>query len=406
MPPPAEADPKIAHLLHWLEQGGASFPKIHVVSLGGGERGIFARTDIAAEEPILRVSRQYFITAETARASDMGRALEAHAKLDKDVSYLLPFLLQERERGERSPWKPQLDVLPRSFPTHPYFFQEEELALLKGSFLRELVDIQRRSLAAEHASLCERVPGFDRFSLDDFAWAHFSVVSRTFGVKQDGRQVECQVPLADMINDGRPYTVKWGLSEDGQYFEMKALGEIPAGTELQTSYGAKSNLTLMLYYGFVHENNVDNEVSFALGVPSETPLAEQRRRLLGLTEPSERKRFQLTLNFQPAVMDELFFFLRVLHTDAEDLARLQAAPDARAKAGGFMNPINMMKVAPAFAALCKGLLAGYETSLEEDERLLQQGGLSLNARNCILLRRGEKRILTTYAQAYAGMATG
>jgi histone-lysine N-methyltransferase SETD3 len=404
MSTPTEADPTIANLLRWLEQGGASFSQIHVVSLGGGERGIFAKANLAAQEIVLRVPRRYCVTLEDARASDIGRMLDAHTKFDEKATYLSAFLLQERERGESSFWKQQLDVLPRSFSTHPYFFPEEELALLKGSFLWELVALQRRSLAARHTRLCEDVPHFNRFSLDAFAWSHFAVVSRTFGAKQNGVQVESMVPLADMLNDGRPYNMMWGLSEDGQHFELKTISEVPAGAELHTTYGTKSNLNLMLHYGFAHENNVYNEALFALGIPPETPLAEQKRRLLGLAEPSERIRFLLTLNYEPAAMDELFSFLRILHADAEDVARLTAAPDARVRARGLLSPTNEKKVIPAFVAVCKERLAGYETSLEEDERLLQQEKLSLNARNCILLRRGEKRILTTYAQGYAAMA--
>jgi regulator of RNase E activity RraA len=51
-------------------------------------------------------------------------------------------------------------------------------------------------------------------------------------------------------------------------------------------------------------------------------------------------------------------------------------------------------------ALCEEQLASYETSLAEDERRLQEETLSQNARNCVLVLRGEKRIL----QAYAGRA--
>jgi hypothetical protein len=348
----------------------------------------------------MRIPSRHVLTLEEARSSSIGRLLDAHAPADEEWVYLAAFLLQERERGERSFWKPFLDSLPMSFPSIPFFFNEPELSLLKGSLAPRLVRSQREGLEAQHGHLCKHVPGFERFTFEAFVWAHFAVVTRTFSVQRSGTTAACLVPLADMINDGRPWDVHWGWSEDGTHFELKSTSAVARGRELRASYGGKSNLHLLLQYGFVHEENAHDEVMLLLGLALGDPLAGERQRLLGLATPFELRPYTLSLTDEARLLEEMFSFLRVVCADAGELAMLAAAPDARARAQSLLSARNEQVLIDTFVALCEEQLAGYETPLAEDERRLREEELSRNARNCILVLRGEKRIL----QAYAGRA--
>jgi histone-lysine N-methyltransferase SETD3 len=375
-----------AELLRWLEEGGGHVSKACGVLQGDGERGLWALASVAPEETLLRIPSRYVLTLEEARSSAIGRLLDAHAPADEERVYLAAFLLQEKERGAASFWKPFLDSLPSSFPNLPFFFDEGELSLLKGSLAPRWVKSLREGLEAQHAHLCKHVPGFERFAFDAFVWAHFAVVTRTFSVQRSGVEVACLVPLADMINDGRPWDVHWDMTEGGTHFQLKSKGFVAEGQELRTSYGDKSNLQLLLQYGFVHEENPYDEVMLFLGLPLEDPLAAQKQRVLGLTAPFELRPYTLSLTDDAKLLEEMFSFLRVAHADAEELATLAAAR------GG-----TEQKIIDAFVTLCEEQLAAYETTLAEDERILQEEKLSRNARNCILVRRGEKRILQAYA---------
>lgn len=378
-------DSGVTALLRWLEHGGSDISQVSVALLGDGERGLEALSSIAPDEPLLRIPSRYVLTLEEARSSAIGQLLEAHAPADEERVYLAAFLLQEMERGADSFWKPFLDSLPRSFPNLPFFFDERELSLMKGSLAPRWVKSLREGLEAQHAHLCEHVPGFKRFPFETFVWAHFVVVTRTFSVQRGGEEVACLVPLADMINDGRPWNVHWDMTEGGTHFQLKSKGVLARGQELRISYGDKSNLQLLLQYGFVHEENPYDEVMLFLGLPLEDPLAAQKQRVLGLTGPFELRSYTLSLTDDARLLEEMFSFLRVAHADAEELATLPAAP------GG-----NEQEIIDAFVTLCEEQLASYETTLAEDERLLQEEKLSRNARNCILVRRGEKRILHAY----------
>ncbi|WP_407743210.1 SET domain-containing histone-lysine N-methyltransferase [Hyalangium sp.] len=393
-----EEDSAMARFLRWLEEGGAWVSKLHIATPEGGERGVLALGDIAPEETIIRIPRRHVLTVEEVRASELGRFLDADARIDEERTYLSAFLLHERERGEGSFWKPFLDILPKSFPTHPFYFEEHELALLEGSFLWGMVEFQRKILAERYTRLCEQLPGFGRFTFEEFSWAHFAVVSRTFNMSRGGPQVPCLVPLVDMINDGRPWDSQWSWSEEEQHFQVKCVSRVPQGQELHTTYGNRGNLSLLLQYGFVHENNAHDEVLLLFGIPEEDPLSAEKQRLLGFSTAYEHRSFKLLLTPDVAVMAELFCYLRVIHAEAEELATLAAAPDALTRAKSPLSEGNEAKLLPALVAACEARLAGYATSLGEDERMLREEPLSLNARNCVLLRRGEKRLLQSYVE--------
>jgi hypothetical protein len=385
----------VVPLRHWLQEGGAHLSRIHVASLGRGERGLCALDDIAPEETLMRIPSRHVLTLEDARSSRIGGLLDAHAPAEEEWVYLAAFLLQEKEQGERSFWKPFLDSLPKAFPSLPFFFEERELSLLKGSLAPRLVQSLREGLKVQHGHLCQHVPGFERFSFDAFVWAHFAVVTRTFSSPRSGTAVACLVPLADMINDGRPWDIHWGWSEDGTHFELKSTRAVARGQELRASYGGKSNLQLLLQYGFVHEENAHDEVMLLLGLALEDPLAGEKQRLLGLETPFELRPYTLTLTDDPRPLEEMFSFLRVVCAEAGELA---AASDARPRAQSLLSARNEQKVIETFIALCEEQLAGYETSLAEDERRLREETLSQNARNCVWVLRGEKRILQAYAE--------
>ncbi|RKH07087.1 SET domain-containing histone-lysine N-methyltransferase [Corallococcus carmarthensis] len=396
-----EEHPLKEHLaLSWSRQAGASFPKLWVGHLEGDERGVFAKADIAPGEVVLQVPRACLVTLDVARASEVGRLIEAHAPDTSEESYLAAFLLQERER-EDSAWKPYLDVLPRAFPHLPLFFDARELSLLKGSSTLREVARWKELMLTRYAELAASVPGFTRFTPDAFLWAQHVLISRTFGLTVEGRLIRCVVPVADMLNHRASPRVVWGNTEDGDFL-LRAREPVAAGEELHISYGIKPGYRFLLNYGFVPEDNPDDTLVLYLGIPEDVPQAARKRELLSLPTPASRRRFEVPLHYGHSSTVAMFSFLRVACADTEELARLTA--EAREEQGlGPVSPLSARtegRVLQQLSDLCEARLAGFDTTLEEDERLLREADLSRNERNCVLLRRGEKRLL----HAYAGLA--
>lgn len=387
--------------LDWLQGEGASFPKLRIGHLEGGERGVFARVDLEPGEELLRVPRQCLLTIERARDSDIGRLIQAHAPDTSEEAYLAAFLLQERER-EDSTWRPYLELLPKDFSHLPLFYTEEELSLLQGSFMLREVARWKELLLGHYAQLLERVPGFSRYTPEAFLWAQFTLISRTFGLTVGNQFIRAFVPMADMLNHRQSPEAEWGMSEDGSAFLLAARKAVTAGEEIHISYGVKPNYRFLLNYGFVPEHNADDELVLYLGVPEEDPWAAEKRELLALPHPTARRRFEVPLHYENASTVAMFSFLRVAYAGTEELAHLTVA--ARMEDG--LGPVKQLSVATEervfqfICELCEARLAGFETTLEEDERLLLDENLPRNTRNCLLLRRGEKRLLL----AYAGLA--
>lgn len=66
------------------------------------------------------------------------------------------------------------------------------------------------------------------------------------------------------MNHKRPKPTTWYYDEVRNRFEVEADIEISVNEEVYNSYGIKSNCKLLLGYGFVVEDNEDNEYSFTL----------------------------------------------------------------------------------------------------------------------------------------------
>ena len=103
---------------------------------------------------------------------------------------------------------------------------------------------------------------------DAAAWAVSLVISRSFAV--GGIEGRALVPLADLFNHGpqplpewaaaraedpeHPET-PWSVSEDGQWFEVRATSAWPAGEEVTIPYGEETTAELLGVHGLVLPDN-------------------------------------------------------------------------------------------------------------------------------------------------------
>lgn len=394
-PANASQDPKVAHLLRWLEEGGARFPKLRITVQENGERAVIAREPITTGETVVTLPKSHLITQTLARGSELGRLLQSEVNPDNEEMYLALFLLEEKHKPD-SFWRPYIDSLPESFPHLPLFFDEQEQALLQGSFLMQLLVFQAQSFQQEYALLCQKVPGFSRYTAQEFVWARLSVSSRVFGLKVGGLLGQCLVPLADMFNHRRPPDVLWSTSEDGETFEMTAMNAVAPGLEVHDSYGAKSNDLMLLHYGFLPENNEEDEVFLLFGIPEGDVLAAGKQQMLGLSSPTAKRPFKVPRKYEHPMTRWMFSFLRVALAAPTDLPQLAAKVSGGLQTLGPLGVDNEERVLSTLGAVCEARLAAFGIPLEEDERLLREAALTPNARNCIRLRRAEKRLLHAY----------
>lgn len=335
-------------LSSWLREAAGHHDGVEVRDLGE-MRGVVATRRIEPGSEVARVPRGLLITREDARARLAARQVQlADLALSSPQTPHAVWLLFET-RAPRSDLRPYLDALPRSLPRFPLHAAPADRALLDGSLTGAMLDRLGADLAADHAKLAAGVPGFT-FGLDELIWARLCVASRSFRITLDGVDTTALVPFVDMLNHARRPNTRWDYDAAGGAFRLIAQRAYQPGDEVCCSYGDKPNMYLLLHYGFCVEDNEFDEA--VLGA------AEQIR----VTRDPEEPLTQLMLSQ-----------LRARHDD-EAGARAVLADAARAG------------------------LARFSTTLAEDRALLAGGGLSPDARNFIVTRLGEKRVLHAWLE--------
>jgi histone-lysine N-methyltransferase SETD3 len=396
MPPGPERN--VLPLLRWLRRGGARFPRLALAHRSSTDSAVHALTSIAPGDVVLRVPRTHILTQDLVLASPAGRRIAALSPESEDTP-TAAYLLQEKQRP-RSFWKPYLDALPPAFPTVPLFFDDRELSYLRGSFLLDAIAERRRALLADHALLRDRVPGFEGVSAGDFIRARLAVITRVFGLVLDGDETRCLVPMADMLNHARPPDTAWAYDERAGAYVMTATAALPEGAEVHDSYGAKCNSRFLLNYGFtLEDNDADNEAVLEIGVPEDAPWAEAKERLLGLVAPGARRSFKVGPRGDHEVTRAMLSFLRVACASDREMALIGGTPGLHARQVAPLSAANEARVHEALGAACEARLARFETTAAEDDLLLRDGAPSRNVRNCIVMRRGEKRVLGALVDA-------
>lgn len=391
-------------LEEWLRAGGARFPDLYLRYYSQDHRGVHAAKDIPKDATVLYVPHSHLMTTELAKTSDIGRRIhQSGCNLRSAHTWLACYLLQERS-NPKSFWKPYIDTLPQSYRNMPIYFTAEELAWLKGSFTLEKIEERIDDLKREWDNLGAYVKDFvKQHTFDDFAWSRLIVITRVFGVTIKGFNTDALVPMADMLNHRRPHTgTTWNYDDAVSGFTIVTTDPIGAHQQVYDSYGRKCNSRFFVNYGFSLAENEDNQVVLHLELPEKDPLYATKLRVLGGYKAAGRRKFQIPCDYKEKVTKEAYSFLRFCHaseSEVEVLAR--AAAPGQGVSTKEVEPVslgNETAVLRALAAEATRLLAGFETSLDEDNRMLADPSirLTINQRNAVLMRRGEKEVLHYY----------
>ena len=254
----------------------------------------------------------------------------------------------------------------------------------------------------DHAELRAHVPELE-LDLAEFVRARLVVASRVFAFSVGGVPSACLVPLGDLVDHASPGEAAWCYSDAAEAYTLTASTALAAGAPIRQSYGPKSSARQLLSYGFVIDANDDDEATFRFEVGGDVPSGDARRRLLRLAAGTARTCFEVPFRHDHPSARAMLSFLRVLAATGDELVALDATP-THAAGTGPLNAPNEARALALLASACERGLAAFPTSLEEDDRLLATPGLSPNARNCIVNRKGEKRVLRRYLQL-SGSAT-
>jgi histone-lysine N-methyltransferase SETD3 len=363
----------LRYLTEWLESKGARLSNLRLCSYANGERGLHAQAPIQKGDIVLEVPLRLILTEQVAMASAIGRQIEASGMTRlSSQSYLAACVLQEKYAPE-SFWAPYIAALPVSFPQGPLFFTRDDLALLEGSFLLTKIAKRRSALVEEYQNLFQCARGFERFTLDEFLWAHSIASSRSFGMEIHGRKTIGLVPMADMLNHRHPEETGWRYEDGAGSFVLTARQDLAPDEAMHGSYGRKCNSEFFMHYGFCLEENEDNRAQIRFA----------------------DRTFRVPARLDHKNTRKMLSLLRLTCASSDDA--LSPARDAEDEIGP-VSLANETRSLLALGAACTEALRRFPTCLEEDEALLQDQALTRNARNSILMRQGEKRVLRFFLE--------
>ncbi|KAF8073173.1 SETD6 [Scenedesmus sp. PABB004] len=265
-------DKPAAPFVAWCAERRVLWPKCAVADLPATGRGVAATADIAAGEVVVEVPDDAVLMAEScaiaeALAAD-GLVKECAEDALLEVQGLVLAVMAERRAGGASRWGPYLALLPDDMTHMPIYWEDAELAELRGTAAHDKMvgrvqhpaDAPTRvaqlfeelvlPFVQAHADVCQALLGKAPGDVDEsearealwplYRWATCAVASYSFVLGDD--QYHAMVPVWDLLNHVTgAANVRLHHDAERGALQMIATAAIPAGAEVVNCYGALSN---------------------------------------------------------------------------------------------------------------------------------------------------------------------
>ncbi|MED6210223.1 hypothetical protein PIB30_062164 [Stylosanthes scabra] len=393
--------PAVTTFWQWLKEEGVISSKTPVKpSVVPEGLGLVATKDISRNEVVLQVPKRFWINPDAVAASEIGNVCSG---LKPWLSVAL-FLIRERSRDD-SLWKHYFPVLPKETDSTIYW-SEEELSEIQGTQLLNTTLGVKEYVQNEFMRLQEEIilPNKKLFpfpiTLDDFFWAFGILRSRAFSRLRNENLVV--IPLADLINhsarvttEDHAYEVKGaaGLFSWDYLFSLRSPLSVKAGEQVYIQYDLnKSNAELALDYGFIEPNSDRNAYTLTLGISESDPFYDDKLDIAETNGFGETAYFDIFYN-QP-LPPGMIPYLRLVALGGTDAFLLEAL---------FRNTVwshlelpvsrdNEELLCRVVRETCKSALAGYHTTIEEDNKL-KEAKLDSRLAMAVGIREGEKKVL-------------
>ncbi|XP_067896139.1 SET domain-containing protein 4 isoform X2 [Heterodontus francisci] len=261
-------------LRKWLKKKGfndfylvpASFPDIG--------RGLMTTKTLQPGDLVIELPEKCLLTTNTVLKSYLGEYIERWKPSLSPLQALCTFLIAERHFGSRSPWKPYIDVLPRTY-TCPVYLAEGVIDLFPDPLVKK---IQEQKNAVQELYLTSKCffnslqPLFSEhveniFTYDAFRWAWCSINTRTVYMELGQSEffsrepdVYALAPYLDLLNHSPSAQVMAAFNQKSKHYEIRTVTKCRRYEQVFICYGPHDNQRLLLEYGFLASSNPHNVV--------------------------------------------------------------------------------------------------------------------------------------------------
>ncbi len=231
----------------------------------------------------------YFIVAHTHVQTE--NYIQSHRVFSQYKPLGLALVLVNELLSASSPWKPYIDILPRTLNL-PILFSIDDFIQMQGTPIKQLLQKRYIDNIIDYVLVLEELKkeGSSFFPLElltfqVFSWAMATVHSRQNPIPSQTQPRTTDmafIPILDLFNH-RQYThdssgITSMFNETGTTCEIYAPIDIKAGDQIHLQYGTRSNDLLFAYSGFVYDDDRLDVIN--LGLMLEPKMDNFRKQLL------------------------------------------------------------------------------------------------------------------------------
>jgi len=357
-------------------------------------RGLIAFKNIQQNEKIIEIPESIIMTDKTDfNYDENGASMNEYDKL-------AIFLIRERSKGNKSFWMPYLDTLPKENDLKLMFrWKMSDMIFLKGSKISLATKYLKKKLDFQFYNLKERIflqnllifPE-EIFNLQSWEWAMTILFSRAIYL-QNSKRIAI-VPYGDLLNHN-PFSTSYIDSKSIPFsnnieIAMYSDRSYNKFDQIFTTYGPKTNLELLLLYGFSSERNPFESYEIRVALSKSDPRYIQKLLFIKECEKTSEITFPIFFYQYPK---ELYEFMTFCLFSGVDLSEYSEYFLETRESTTFKTIKNVKKI---LSYVCKKNLVEYPIIRNEIEiinLLLNTNYVSKNQKVSIRQRKIEKRIL-------------
>lgn len=274
----------------------------------------------------------------------------------------------------------------------PVMWTAEEISELKGTLLWTPVRNAFSALKQRHRNstvafvAAHQLQG--NFTFAAWKWAYGAVKALQFF--SSVKKTMVLIPQLSLFSFGGPGNAHLHERSDG-VIEMRARSAIKEGEIVRfnddlDSFEADNHRLLEMYGLLLSKRKFTYRLSVVLA-DREDPMFGNKRELFDRYFPEKKLQHDFALDGE-SIPEGLLFALRVYHAVTSEVNEVQEALHGRP-----VSVRNEKQVWENLGQVLASRLYAFPTTLEEDGELLKNNDMPRAAKNAILLRRAEKRIL-------------
>lgn len=234
------------------------------------QRGIYSTKNIKKFDQIIKIKSKYLM--EYSNIYKIYPIDDIEEKNSLVAFYILIQYLDNKDNAKQNWWNPYIESFPDDISEYLYYWPTSKLKLLNNTSImsngfhnynEHINSIENDwEIIYDFCQSKEIADLTDIFNNYNFNYLHdlfirfrILVGSRIFGYDKNEVEESGMVPYIDMINHSFNSNTTWYFDDEQDCFILRATEDIPKGMEIVDDYGDKSNINLLLFYGFTLSNN-------------------------------------------------------------------------------------------------------------------------------------------------------